>query len=491
MPIRLSETEIRARMVELRNLRRLHKADRATIDKLRKENKALKARVAELEEIVETQAIQIAELQAYVFGKKRKSAVPTFTKSKPLPPLASAMTRVPRSADSYRRPLPLDSEITSTRHHALGELCSCGGHFRSVTTRTYYEEDVPLPELTPNYRPKLVTRHVVEYGRCSLCGKRRSAAPAELNVTTPTHLGQNIRLWVSHVCSVLGLSYSQISQLALLQFNLKLSDGEISNILEAQHLSWLPAYEQIKAGIAGSPAHHYDETPWTIQSEKMGHAWVMSDSKSANTVYELAIGRGKKHIKKLHEGSSSSSVYITDGYSAYKNLGGVHQLCWAHLYRAIRDLATNSNLPEDKQDWVRSWYMKFLKIYEDLRAELNKPYDQAARQRVVTRLWRRVERLATSTHKNVKDPDKLRRLKQQLLDAGEAKLFACLIYNTPCDNNRAERDLRQLVLKRKRSFGSKTTKGARALSTVLSICTTMWRKHQDKSNGYFVALAGV
>jgi hypothetical protein len=51
--------------------------------------------------------------------------------------------------------------------------------------------------------------------------------------------------------------------------------------------------------------------------------------------------------------------------------------------------------------------------------------------------------------------------------------------DTLCDNNRAERDLRQLVLKRKRSFGSKSEKGTQALTTILSLCATYWRMNPD------------
>ena len=86
------------------------------------------------------------------------------------------------------------------------------------------------------------------------------------------------------------------------------------------------------------------------------------------------------------------------------------------------------------------------------------------------------------------EPDKLARLKAQLTRAGKDRLFICLPKDTPCDNNRAERDLRQLVLKRKRSFGSKTKRGAQVLSTVLSICTTTWRSNQT---GYFKTLAAL
>jgi regulator of replication initiation timing len=69
----LSDEIIAARMVELRNLRRLHARDRAQIAALKADNKALRAENAELRQLltaaqaqIQTQAIQIAELQTMV-----------------------------------------------------------------------------------------------------------------------------------------------------------------------------------------------------------------------------------------------------------------------------------------------------------------------------------------------------------------------------------------------------------------------------------------
>jgi cell division protein FtsB len=49
---RLSDTVIAARMVELRNLRRLHARDRAQITALKADNKALRAEVTELRQLL-------------------------------------------------------------------------------------------------------------------------------------------------------------------------------------------------------------------------------------------------------------------------------------------------------------------------------------------------------------------------------------------------------------------------------------------------------
>jgi transposase len=165
--------------------------------------------------------------------------------------------------------------------------------------------------------------------------------------------------------------------------------------------------------------------------------------------------------------------------SAYRNLPGRQQLCWAHLYRAIRDLRYNTELPDDQLPYVTAWYEAFADIYEDLRSTLQQPYDRGRRWRQREEFWARMEALASRPAPEAGEPAKLTRLNKQLLQAKGRRLFTCLTHNTPCDNNRAERDLRPLVLKRRRSFGSKTERGAQALSTVLSICTTARNSYPD------------
>lgn len=183
------------------------------------------------------------------------------------------------------------------------------------------------------------------------------------------------------------------------------------------------------------------------------------------------------HAKKLHGQDNPTGIHISDDYQAYRTLPGGQQLCWVHLYRVIRDLRYNANLPKEQRPAVTQWYEQFAGIYQDLRQYLIEPYDAVVWETQATELWQRLQELAKQPAPISGEPDKLRKLKAQLLRAGKDRLLVCLPKDTPCDNNRAERDLRQLVLKRKRSFGSKTLKGAHALATVLSICTTTWRSN--------------
>lgn len=485
MPIKLSQAIIQQRLTRLRNLERMYAASKG--------REAVKdARITELVAIVASQQLQIdtlriqlAELQAMVFGKKRRP--PTGTAGTP-PPSPAFVPKPPRTQGSYRRPLPPASAITATQAVPVAACDHCGGQLGELSTHERYVEDIPLPDLTANYQPKLTTKYLVSRGICVSCGKATSGRNLGGAVVG---LGSNIRLLVCHLVSVVGMSYDQVIQLLRTLYQVVISDGEIAGILSSQHQQWLPAYAQLKANIQASSVVNADETPWPIRSEEgRGYSWALSDALSPKVCFTLVGTRGAIHAQNLF-GDSFTGVRISDDYAPYRTdaLPGRQQLCWAHLYRCIRDVRYNSNLPEEQLPYVAKWYEAFAEIYQDLRQYLEKPYGEATRRDQTRKLWGRVQKLANeSPPRHTGEPEKLTRLKAQLLRAGQNRLFTCLLDNTPCDNNRAERDLRPLVLKRKRSFGSQTLKGATALSTILSLCTTTWRMEPEN---YFRVLAGL
>jgi len=46
----------------------------------------------------------------------------------------------------------------------------------------------------------------------------------------------------------------------------------------------------------------------------------------------------------------------------------------------------------------------------------------------------------------------------------------------PCDKNKAERDLRHFVIKRKISFGTRNEKTSRIFETLATVFMTFWKK---------------
>ena len=71
------------------------------------------------------------------------------------------------------------------------------------------------------------------------------------------------------------------------------------------------------------------------------------------------------------------------------------------------------------------------------------------------------------------------------------KYFVCVVKpNIPTTNNKAERALRHLVIKRKKSFGCKTPKGAEIMSVIYSVVMSLWwRSKKDFFKAYGEALS--
>ena len=82
------------------------------------------------------------------------------------------------------------------------------------------------------------------------------------------------------------------------------------------------------------------------------------------------------------------------------------------------------------------------------------------------------ERLEHLRQRDPLDPKPLADLKNLLTEYDHA-LFTCLRFEgIPCDNNRAERDIRIVVKKRRKCFGSKTEAGAHAFCRIRSYIST-------------------
>lgn len=450
----LTDNEIKDRMVELVNLRKLHKGARDRVMILEKENKELKIRVDVLEQ--ENKSLkrelsdikyQLMELQTIIFKKKTKISSSFDDDEEPKPP-------VERSKESYKRPIPKDSEVTKTIYHPLER--SIG----KTRTKIFYIEDVPLDI------KKIVTKYVVEqeWNGSSWIGK----IPVP---TTPVILGDDVRILISTLITIQRLSYTQVQKLLLVLFHINVSEGEISNILYSESRNLKINYESMKESIQKEEYQHLDETSWKIRGES-GFAWSMT-GKSGNTIYDLGQTRGKGVAEKLR--GSSGGVLISDDFGVYHSLAKYHQLCWAHLLRKFRDTAICEDFTDEEKLRCSKHYDDLKLIYYDLKNTLQKNNPLLHKPSFMSRF----EDLSISSPL---DPKPLTRIKKTL-SKNILKYLTCLMFpSIPLTNNEAERSLRHVVLKRKISFGSVSKKGAEALSILLSVLVSLWRK--DPS-GYF------
>lgn len=135
----------------------------------------------------------------------------------------------------------------------------------------------------------------------------------------------------------------------------------------------------------------------------------------------------------------------------------------AHPQRKLRDAAESAVTPEEKRTQCGTTYQRFSSWYWRIR--------DAAVSACRLQRWKNEFTLLSSPH--ARDPSPLSKIKDALRKNKE-KYFTFLRHpGIPVDNNKTERCLRHLVLKRRISFGSQTQKGAETTSILASIILSL------------------
>jgi hypothetical protein len=211
----------------------------------------------------------------------------------------------------------------------------------------------------------------------------------------------------------------------------------------------------------------------------------MSSTTSSDVVFKLADSRGMGNAEELL-GEDYTGIGVTDRYPGYKHLFALHQICWAHLQRTAKDLTHLECLGKAKQKHVVKFYEQLAGIYATIRDYQKKPFNEVERKEQATQPLEQTTKLCRSDRL---DPKKLADLKAGILEYQDC-LFICLtVDGIPADNNRAERDIKKLVIKCKKSLGSKTTKGACTLEVLLSVAWSFYSRDRDTFFQNFHALS--
>lgn len=468
---KLSPEEINRRMIQWRNDRALEPQRKRRMAELEQRCARLERENAEKDLIIEKLLLRIEQLEKMVFGRRKNPP----DDHDDVPPAPSGMPKKqPRSAASFRRAIPKQGEVTEREHHALNDdTCSdCGHALRRRATVTRFVEDIPLSK-------KMVTEQTIERGFCPCCKKAKSAIPISSQHCT---LGPNVRLYVLFAVTVLGQTFEKIKAYLEGFHRLALSDGELARIIREGHLKLLPAMNAIETKIREAPAAHYDETSYPVQHGGQGnYAWVKTSSSGPETVFRLGRTRGKGNAEELR-GPLSNQVGVSDDYGAYDAIFKNHALCWAHPLRKFRDIAKSSVLSSEHHERCLSFYKKFSVVERGVALTLASPL--SVQERALASVKFRGE-IDTLMMPDSADSPTVAKLKKTFLHNREKYLTCLRIPGVPMTNNKAERSVRHLVIKRLLSFGSRSQQGAQAMETILSVLLTLW---WSKPQDYFADL---
>lgn len=461
----------------------------------------LESEIKKLKQEKELYKQTIEEYKRMIFHKKTKSD--NLTNESAHKSIFNEAKNINRNKQSYKKDLPKKSEIDFSFEYNISKCKICWNPLIDIKQYKKYIEDIDSAFVSKQWN-KVITEEKIESWYCNKCKKHSSYKDIS---KSPIVFGENIRMFINFQFTILRISYSMIQNFLKIMYSVDISEGEIRNILVKEAEILRPEYERLRKSITSQKWVHFDETWWLVQQEEdWNYAWCMTWTETEDVLFDLGISRWGWAVKMLAQNIKENEierkekkqeekiiefVWISDWYWWYTNKFENHQLCWVHPDRKFRDLAESKSLDEEKLERCVITKKEFSKLYKIVRAEIKKEEkliknnnwsSQEEREKLKNKLIKKFDRI-TVIDKN--DPKKLVTYKTTLAKYRE-KYFVCILIPwIPADNNKAERSLRHLVLKRKWCNGSINKKSASYMSINYSVLLSLyWRSPKQLFSFY-------
>jgi len=333
---------------------------------------------------------------------------------------------------------------------APAERCSCGG----AEIQPLDDYDVRYVEDIPPIC-KEVTRQIYLQGRCADCGKvvHHPAAVAGPPVVTGPNLAAHLTM-MNHM----GVTFRKLSAFSTRTLGIELSPAGVLGIVNRVTAALDGPYRQLLAALPRQDWLNGDETGWKVMGRN-GYIWCFCNRHIA--VFHHDYSRGAKVIEEIL-GDAFAGVVVCDFYAAYNCIEKT-QRCLVHLLRDIkieREVLQGSKLLERFEKAVK----KFIEDGLNAQAMPEGP----ERIRAIAKLERQLDRLTRMKVTKGKATTLVKRIDKYRDDLIRFVTHPGVEFH----NNRAERQLRPIVVNRKVSFGSNTDHGARRYCVLHSIVET-------------------
>lgn len=248
------------------------------------------------------------------------------------------------------------------------------------------------------------------------------------------------------------ISYEAIARLLKETYKLRISNVAVFNKITALSCLMNSERELIRNAINRSNAANMDETGLRKDGQN-GYVW--NSSSDEHCLFEYDKSRRADVAKRILD--TFEGVLTTDDFKSYYWYE-LRQLCWAHLLREAKEFA--EKYPEAKIQYER---LKELYAKAKLAQEVQdtSKYDALALE---------LEDIATCYH----PMDGCRIMYGKIHNRTELWLRGVKYPNAQLTNNRAERNLRKVVLHRNRIGCIRNEKGEAFVNNFLT-CTSTWQ----------------
>ena len=246
-------------------------------------------------------------------------------------------------------------------------------------------------------------------------------------------------------------------------FGISLSDASVNNAIHRmQKYLGDKKYKELEEEIKKSVSSGADETSHRYKG-KTFWIWAVADARSV--FYRIEKDRRRYRAKKLPTGK----IIICDGYRAYDNLGRSAQRCWAHMLRKAR----SPEYPFYSEEEITQ-YKEFAGGLFDIYREAKNTTERNIH--IKEEFNRRLKEFLLKPRKQEKN---LIKLMNYILEY-EGEWFTFLeSKGVEPTNNRCERALRPMVVRRKVSQHNWSADGLHGLEVMQSLYETCKLRNED------------
>lgn len=316
-----------------------------------------------------------------------------------------------------------------------------------------------------------VVEHIVLERRCRQCGAVCRGTMPDLSgeVGVGRRLGWSVAAEVAVLRTKLRLPLASLQWLLDHHWGLRVSAGALCALSDEAARAGRDAYDGLLAEARASPAIHIDETGWR-QDGRNGFIWTVSTPRLR--YFHYTPSRAGSVARRLI-GEEYEGVTVSDFYTAYDQLDGLHQRCWAHLLRDIHELRTQ--YPDDAG--LAAWAEAVHDLYHRAIAwaSLIEPRSPGERDAARRGFERELLDLCREQPVAARQATLCKRVERY-----HPELFMFVAdAAVPATNNAAERALRPLVIARKISGGSRSAWGSQTRMILQSLVATWELRGQD------------
>lgn len=384
---------------------------------------------------------------------------------KPNPPSRKKKKRKPRSHGFARK---LDTP-TSRIEHELARCPECQVALtgrRVIKTRRVIE--------LPPVQAQVVEHQLIERA-CPQCQKPYAPdVDFALLAVGRQRFGISVQAEVALLREQCRLPFRLIQDYLKHRFNLRVSVGQLVALVGGVAQRGKALVDEFKQQIRGSPVVNGDETSWRENGQN-GYVWSFSTDRLRYFVYRKT--RAASVVNEVL-GEEFEGVVVSDFYGGYNAHLGLHQRCWVHLLRDIHELKEKHG----KNQSLRKWAAAVKAIYERAKGYKGPSAKRAAGEQRAERV-RKQREYEQELLKVCRPHLKKKRVQSRLCERIERFLPELFVFvadaRVPSDNNAAERSVREIVVSRKISGGTRSAKGSEAKSILASLFGTWRLQGQD------------